>query len=120
MIRLVCRVALLILVAAITLLSLVPPALRPVTAPHHLEHLLIFAATGLAMALAFPWRWWSGGAALVLFTAAVEAAQLFVPGRHARFSDLLVNLFGAGLGLAIGYWLSRLSRPERRCDEPVR
>jgi VanZ family protein len=117
MTRLTCRAAFIILVASITLLSLVPPALRPVTAaPHSIEHLLIFAVTAAAMALAFSWRWWAQAAGLALFAVAIETAQLFVPGRHARLSDLVVHLFGAGLGLAAVHVACRLNWPASRGD----
>ena len=117
MIRLTCRTALIVLVAAITLLSVVPPLWRPVTsAPHSIEHLLVFVVTGLALAMAYSWRWWLQAAALALFAVAIEAAQLFVPGRHARLSDLAVHLAGAGIGIAAAHLAAVLSRSARQPD----
>lgn len=111
MTRMFWRATLVILVAAITVLSVVPPAWRPTTAAsHQLEHLLIFAATGLAMALALSWRWWMQIAVLGLFAVAIETAQLFVPGRHARLSDLAVNIFGACLGIGVAHLVATFSR----------
>jgi VanZ family protein len=118
MIRVICRGALIVLMASITVLSVVPPGMRPVTAPHHIEHLLIFAATGVVMALAFPWRLWLHVTTFALFTVVIEAVQLFAPGRHARFSDLAVNFLGACLGLAVGHFLARLSPAGGRFGEP--
>ena len=37
---------------------------------------------------------------LVLFAGAIELAQLFVPGRHARLSDFVVDALAACIGLA--------------------
>jgi len=36
----------------------------------------------------------------VLFAGAIELAQLFVPGRHARLSDFTVDALAARIGLA--------------------
>ena len=107
-----CRVTLVVLLATITLLSLVPPAMRPVTAaPHHVEHLLVFAGAGITLGLGYSLRWWTQAATLALFAGAIETAQFFVPGRHARLSDLVVNIAGAWLGLAIAHGMARFSRP---------
>jgi hypothetical protein len=120
MIRLVCRAAFAALMAAIIVLSLVPPLWRPVTpAPHGIEHLLIFAAAGLTMAAALPWRWWSQATALLWFAVAVEIAQLFVPGRHARLSDLIVNMLGAWLGLALARLTIRFIPSVRQAADPA-
>jgi len=41
----------------VTVLSLVPPGLRPATgAPHNLEHIAIFAATGAAFGFGYSGR----------------------------------------------------------------
>lgn len=115
---LVWRAAFIVLMLAITLLSLVPPTLRPSTAAsHQVEHLLIFALTGLAIALSFRWRWPMQIGTLALFAAAIETAQLFVPGRHARLSDLVVNILGAGLGIGMAHLARRLNSPGLRRGE---
>jgi VanZ family protein len=118
MTALVWRAALIVLTLAITLLSLVPPALRPTTAvSHQTEHLLIFALTGVAIALGFRWRWQAQVGALALFAAAIETAQLFVPGRHARLSDLVINILGAAIGVGMAHLARRVSSPEPRRGE---
>lgn len=92
------------LATAIIVLSVVPPNLRTVTPlPHDLEHFGIFCATGLAFALGYRHRNLLLPTLLVSFAAAVEVAQLFVPGRHARLSDFLVDAAGICIG-----WLSVL------------
>lgn len=80
------------LAAVITVLSLVPPWLRPETgAPHDLEHFAIFFATGLAFGSGYSRRPLVTTIALVVFAAMIEVAQTFVPGRHARLSDFVVD-----------------------------
>jgi VanZ family protein len=89
------------LAALIVVLSLVPSWLRPVTgAPHNVEHFAIFALTGAAFAIGYrPTSKVAAG--LVLFAGAVELAQLFDPGRHARLSDFIVDAVAALIGLAV-------------------
>jgi VanZ family protein len=92
-----------LLLLAIAGLSLVSPWYRPVTnIPHALEHFAIFFATGLAFGLGYSTPYLYRLIPLISFTAAVEIAQLWVPGRHARFSDFLINVLGVGIGLGLG------------------
>jgi len=92
------RISAWLLAAAIVVLSLVPPDLRPVTnAPHALEHFVIFAATGIAFGFGYGRRY-SIAIALVTFAGVIEIAQLFVSGRHARLSDFIVDAFAACIG----------------------
>jgi len=81
-----------LLAGTFVVLSLDPPSVRPVTgAAHDLEHLLIFLATGMAFGLGYPRRVWLLTFALPTFAAAIEVAQNWVPGRHARMSDFLID-----------------------------
>jgi VanZ family protein len=101
------RIAAWLLAAAIVVLSLVPPSMRPETAaPHDLEHFAIFAATGLAFGLGYTQRYFGVAAALVIFTGAVELAQIVVPGRHARFSDFVVDAAAVLVGLVTSSFMS--------------
>lgn len=87
---------------SIVLLSVCPPSDRPSTdVPHNLEHFLAFAITGLFFAFGYPTRYLILTGALILFTIGIEAAQLWVPGRHARVSDLTVD----SLAVILGVWL---------------
>jgi hypothetical protein len=89
-----------LLTLAIVILSLVPPELRPrLGGLHALEHFVIFSATGLAFGLGYRQRY-STAIGFVLFAGAIELAQLFVPGRHARLSDFTVDALAARIGLA--------------------
>jgi VanZ family protein len=96
------------LLITIVILSLVPAQDRPGTAlPHSLEHLTIFFAAGLAFGIGYPQRRLFQFVALLAFTAAIELAQLLVPGRHARLSDFLIDAGGVTVGLWIGFLASR-------------
>jgi VanZ family protein len=105
-----CQVTAWFLLLAIAILSLVPPWYRPETnIPHALEHFAIFFATGLAFGLGYSTPYLYRLIPLISFTAAVEIAQLWVPGRHARFSDFLINALGVGIGLGLGLAQDRFS-----------
>jgi len=100
------RIAAWLLAAAIVVLSLVPPELRPILdAPHALEHFAIFSATGFAFGLGYG-RQYSVAIVLVFFAGVIEVAQLFVPGRHARLSDFIVDALAACIGSAVSYVLA--------------
>jgi VanZ family protein len=86
------RIVAWLLAAIITVLSLVPPELRPQTsAPHNIEHFAIFAAAGLAFGLGYSRRLAVVLPGLLTFAGAIELAQILVPGRHARLSDFIVD-----------------------------
>jgi VanZ family protein len=87
------------LATAIVVLSVVPPPLRPETGlPHGLEHFVIYWATGVAFALGCELKLGLIATLLVFFSGAVEFAQLFVPGRHARLSDFIVDALATIVG----------------------
>jgi VanZ family protein len=93
------RITAWLLAAAVIVLSIVPPVLRPVTdLPHIFEHFAIYFATGLAFGSGYERRLALLPIAFVAFAGAIELAQLLVPGRHARLSDFIVN----SLGLCVG------------------
>jgi VanZ family protein len=102
------QVAAWLLALAIIVLSLGPLSTRPVTgAGNDLEHLLIFLATGVAFGLGYPRRFWSLCMALPIFAAAIEVAQIFAPGRHARLSDFLIDATASCLGVGLSYVLAK-------------
>src|SRR5581483_5470031 len=99
MVRTSGRIAGWILVTAIVVLSLVPPNLRPDSGlPHGLEHFAIFWATGVAFAVGYSFLPLLA-TLLVAFSGAVEILQLFIPGRHARLSDFIVDALASVIGL---------------------
>ncbi len=94
------RVAAWTLATAIMVLSTVPPGLRPETVvPHNLEHFAIYWATGLAFGLGYERKHGLLAMPLVIFSGIVELIQLFVPGRHARLSDFIVDSAAVCIGL---------------------
>ncbi len=100
MLESVARISAWVLAAIIVVLSLAPPGLRPETgAPADLEHFAIFATTGLAFGLGYDRKHGVIAILLVVFAGAIEIAQLFVPGRHARLSDFIVDALAACIGL---------------------
>ena len=99
-----------LLVVAIVLLSFGPPSTRPVTgAGSNFEHLLIFIATGGAFGLGYPRRHWLVLVALLMFTAGIEIAQLWIPGRHARLSDFLTDAAASCVGIGLSFVLVKLT-----------
>jgi VanZ family protein len=100
-----------ICVAAIVALSLVSPALRPVTMlPHNVEHLAIFVITGFALGLGYPGYLVRLLALLVVFAGAIEVAQFFAPGRHPRLVDFAVDAAAGCAGAALAALIAR-TRP---------
>jgi len=87
------------LAALIVVLSLVPATLRPETSlPHSVEHFAIFWATGVAFAVGYSLTPLLA-VLLVGFSGVVEVLQLFMPGRHARLSDFIVDALASLIGL---------------------
>ena len=104
-----------LLVLAIVILSFGPPASRPVTgAGHNFEHLAIFLATGGAFGFGYPRRVVVLPIALLGFSAAIEIAQLVVPGRHARLSDFLTDAGSSCLGVFLALLVVRFTTASRR------
>src|ERR1700726_3673871 len=97
-----------LLALAILVLSVVPAKWRPETGiPHDIEHFGIFAATGFAFGFGYARR--LGGYArryatlaiiMLIFAAAIETAQLFVPGRYALLTDFFLNTLALFYGVA--------------------
>jgi VanZ family protein len=103
------RIAGWVLIVVIAVLSFVPPELRPETsAPHHIEHFAIFCALGFVSSLGNSRRPVFITIALVVFCGAVELAQLFIPGRHARLSDFIVDALAVAIGVAAASFVGRI------------
>jgi len=108
------RVVAWLALAAIILLSLVPPGGRPTTfVPHKIEHAGIFFADGIAFGFAYLGYEWLLGIGAVIFCAAIELAQLMIPGRHARLSDFFVDAAAVCVGIFAGSTLTRMTRRYR-------
>jgi len=91
-----------LLAVIITILSLVPPDLRPATqTPHTMEHFIIFLVTGSTFAIGYVTNPVIVSAMLVLFAATIEVAQNLVPGRHARWTDFYIDATAMCIGLIV-------------------
>jgi VanZ family protein len=103
------RIAAWCLATLIVVLSVVPPGLRPETsAPHDLEHFIIFWATGALFRLGYSFHSNLLVILFVIFAGVVEILQLVAPGRHARLSDFLVDALAMCIGLLLGFFVKQL------------
>ena len=95
--------------AAIVVLSLVPPGARPTTfVPHKIEHAGIFFMDGVAFGIAYRGYEWLSSIWAVIFCAGIELAQLMIPGRHARLSDFFIDATTVCIGIFAGSTLTRM------------
>jgi VanZ family protein len=98
------------LLLVIALLSFSPPTYRPATdVGHSLEHFLIFLVVGFALGLGYANRWRVVTPSLVAFAASIELVQLFVPGRHARVVDFVIDAGAGCVGIALS-WICTQAR----------
>jgi VanZ family protein len=89
-----------LLVAGAVFLTIGPQKIRPVTGvEHNLEHFLAFALVGLVFGLGYPRRLALLLPLAIAVAAVLETAQLWIPLRHAYFSDFAINALGACIGL---------------------
>jgi VanZ family protein len=105
-----------ILAAAVTFATLGPPKYRPHASDlgQSGEHALAFVLVGLAFGLAYSRnRWLSAGISLVLI-GLLELLQHWMPGRHARLGDFVVDALAASAGLAVAAALDWGFRRARR------
>jgi VanZ family protein len=104
------------LAAAVAFATLGPPTYRPHSQlGQDGEHALAFILVGLAFGLAYGRnRWWTAAISVVLI-GLLEILQLWMPGRHARLEDFVVDVLAAcaGLALAAGcdWAVKRIRRP---------
>jgi VanZ family protein len=107
-VRQAARIAGWLLLGVIVFFSLSPASYRPVTPLGHTpEHFLAHVVLGLAFGVGYAKRWWLLSLSLVALTGTIEFAQLFVPGRHARLRDFLVDAGAACLGLGLA-WVAKV------------
>jgi hypothetical protein len=97
-----------LLAGAVTFATLGPPRYRPHSnLGQDGEHALAFVLVGLAFGLAYPKHRLITSATAVVAIGLIELLQLWVPGRHARLEDFLVDALTASLGLAVIAGLDR-------------
>jgi hypothetical protein len=111
---LILRIIAWLLTAAVTFATLGPPRYRPHSAlGQDGEHALAFVLVGLAFGLAYPQRRLLTAGIAVVLIAVLELLQLWMPGRHARLEDFIVDALAACVGIAVAAvldWLVRRSR----------
>ena len=102
-----------------TFATLGPPRLRPHSdLGQDGEHALAFVLIGLAFGLAYPQRRLLTAVIAVAMIGLIEILQFWAPGRHARWSDFVVDALAACAGLAlaagIGWIIGRSRRAKLR------
>jgi hypothetical protein len=104
-----------LLTAAVTFATLGPPSYRPHSAlGQDGEHTLAFVLVGLAFGLAYPQRRLLTAGVAVILIAVLELLQLWMPGRHARLEDFVVDALAACAGIAAAAMLDWLMQRMRR------
>jgi VanZ family protein len=103
-----------LLAAAVTFATLGPPRFRPHSdLGQSGEHALAFILVGLAFGLAYPRHRLLTAVIAVVMIGILEILQLWMPGRHARLADFVVDAAAACAGLAIAAgsdWIMRRTR----------
>jgi len=104
-----------LLAAAVAFATLGPPSLRPHSyfLGQNGEHALAFILVGLAFGLAYSRRRWSVAAVSVVLIGILEILQLWMPGRHARLGDFIVDALAACAGFAISAIFDRTTARSR-------
>jgi VanZ family protein len=100
-----------LLTAAVTFATLGPPQYRPHSPlGQDGEHALAFVLVGLAFGLAYPRRRLLTACIAVVLIGVLELLQLWMPGRHARWQDFVVDAVAACVGIAAAAMLDWISR----------
>lgn len=105
--------AVVILVAAV---SLVPGNLRPhLLFSSKLEHVVAYAfvAAVLSIGIKRPLHLLAIGILLPAYAAALECAQLWVPGRDPKLIDVAAGAVGSSLAVASVFLIKRFAAPKR-------
>ena len=91
-----------ILAAAVAFATLGPATYRPHSdLGQDGEHALAFVLVGLAFGLAYGRNRLVTTAISVILIGVLEILQLWMPGRHARLEDFVVDALAAAVGLAL-------------------
>src|SRR5215471_1398074 len=94
--------------ASLVFLTLSPPRNRFETVlSHNVEHLVAFSISGLLFAIGYRSRRLLVPLAGVGYVAALEAVQIWVAGRHARWIDFAMDALGFCIGVGVDLIVSR-------------
>ena len=106
--RKIIRVVAWVLLATAIVLTVVPAQFRPVSGfPSPVEHFAMFFLIGSAFALGYSRSDYPLCGAALAFAGSLELIQHFVPGRHARLSDFVIDALAAVIGIAVSGLISR-------------
>ena len=112
------RAAFIASLLGVAILALLPVDLMRRTAlGGHAEHTIAYLGTAILMGLAFPRgpRLIVQCVLLAMYATALEAGQLYSPGRHASLQDLAFSTAGIVIGgVLLGIARSRMSSGLRR------
>ena len=109
-----------LLAAAVTFATLGPPRFRPHSdLGQNGEHALAFVLVGLAFGLAYTRNRLLTAAIAVAGIGILEILQLWMPGRHARLADFVVDAAAACAGLAVAAGADWIMQRTRRSNTGV-
>jgi VanZ family protein len=116
--NLILRIVAWFLTAAVTVATLGPPRYRPHSElGQDGEHALAFVLVGLAFGLAYTRHRLLTATIAVVLIGVLELLQLWMPGRHARWEDFIVDALAACAGVAVAAMLDwamqRVRRPKK-------
>jgi VanZ family protein len=99
---LILRIIAWLLTAAVVFATLGPARLRPHSdLGQDGEHALAFVLVGLAFGFAYPKRRLLTAGIAAIMIGVLEMLQLWMPGRHARLEDFVVDALAACAGIAV-------------------
>jgi VanZ family protein len=111
------RVLAWLLAAAVTFATLGPPGARPHSdLGQNGEHALAFVLIGLAFGFAYSRNRLLTSITSVVMIGVLEVLQLWVPGRHARLEDFVVDALAACAGLTVAAGIDWAIQRTRRSD----
>jgi uncharacterized membrane protein len=103
------RIAAWLALGVIIFATLSPIGLRPQTGlPVNLERWAAYLLAGGLFGLAYPRQILWAALLLAIGAIGLELAQMLRPGRHGRELDALFKMFGAWIGLGLGWLGARL------------
>ena len=101
-----------LLAALVTFATLGPPSSRPHSDLGQIaEHGLAFILVGLAFGFAYPQHRLRNATVAVVMTGVLEIVQIWMPGRHARLTDFVVDAIATCIGFVIAASLARATAP---------
>jgi|SRR5438445_12647134 len=98
----ICRLAALVLLAAIMFATLSPIQMRPHLGDANVERALAYILFGLALTFGFPARLMQTMLFVCAVAGVLELLQAIDPGRHARLQDALLKAAAGLIGIALG------------------